>query len=230
MGYADESDTLPVFATAAHCGPSPMQVDSVLWFQDEFSPTTALDSMRALIGHEIADSAGFPCLKPVKMCSYADVALNKLTTSDWAFGHVAKPFVGCSPICDTTNFRTFHIDTLTPYYVIDGVHSLPFQINEEVAKIGARTGWTGATTTDTCRDGKMGDYVWPCQVLVEVMTTDFGDSGAPVLADIHGEDSTVTFGGIVIGKDSKIKNTTIFTPWPNITLKYPSLRPYDSLP
>ncbi len=216
-------DTLPVFLTASHCGPRPMAVDSVLWFQADAPPRTPLDTLNSLIGHEIVDSAGFPCPTGQKTCSYADVAVNRLTTANWAFRRVAKTHWGCSPICDLTDPWTWVIDTLDSYYVVDGVHSMQFVFDEVVQKIGAGTAWTGWGVTDTCAHVTWGNYVWLCQVEAGDMASDAGDSGAPLLTDVHFQDSTVVAGGIVIGKGKK-NNTTVFTPWPNIAVKYPELR------
>ena len=226
-GYMDETDTLPIFITASHCGPRRNTTDTVLWFQNANAPRTALDSSSALIGHEIADSAGFACQRNM-ICSYADLAVNALTTTNWA-ERVAKPFGGCAgTACDLTDYRIFTIDTLTPYYIIDEVHPNQFVVEENVSKIGATTGWTGGVVSRTCIHVTQDNaYVYLCQVEMTDTPSDGGDSGAPVLVNPSNprEDPTAMLGGIVIAKAKvKGKDVAYFTPWPSIALQYPKLR------
>lgn len=202
-----------------------MAVDGGSWFQDASYPHNAADSASSFIGYEIADPAGFLCVK--KLCSYTDVSLSRLTTTNAAPGWVAKTLWGCSPVCDLNDPWTFVVDTIQPHYVIDGTHPLPFQTGEVVQKIGTTTAWTGWVVSSACVDaGWNNSYVYPCQVGAELMKSDQGDSGAPLLTDVHGQDSTVTIGGVVIGKLNRVNNSTVFTPWNLIAQQYPTLRPF----
>jgi hypothetical protein len=226
-GWMGEIDTLPVFITASHCGPRPMARDSVQWFQNAFSPTTALDSANARIGHEIADSAGFACLKH-QICSYADVAVNKLTTTNWVLALVARPILGCSGACNVNDYHYWTIDTVDPKYVFDAVHSTQFAVNENVSEIGAVTGWMGGSVSNACVDITQDNtYVYPCQVEMQDTPSDLGDSGGPILVNPFNprQDSTVMLGGIIMAK-GKVQNQrkSYFTPWANIALQYPKLR------
>jgi len=205
------------FLTASHCSSNPFFVDSTKQYQNRY-PITHQDSLAiSSIGQEVADTVNAcPKHSHATWCSYTDAAVYQFTgdTANWVLGRVALPSLGCSPgPCGVVQ-----IDSTHPNWAIDSTHNVTV-VGDLVSVIGEKSGWNQGFVQKTCVD----TYVSQVAELLCQEATDFvadsGDSGGPILLHIDNpsQDTSVTLGGIFVGKSQKY---SVYTPWNNISAKY----------
>ena len=211
------------FVTNSHCSSQQWALDNTKWYQNR-APLTHAESLSiSSIGFEVADSAmmcraGFGS----QPCSRADASVYRATLGpgEWYFKRIARPVSGCFPPCTPPPPLT--ISDSTPFWSIVRTRT-SIAVNDLVSKIGQKTGWTQSYV----RFINMKVF-YPDGALLNQAFSDYGDdagdSGAPVLLDIlGGTDTTVTLGGIHVGRTSD-GVYAVFSPWSGILQMYPGLR------
>jgi len=210
------------FVTASHCSSHRFVLDSTKQYQN-YAPLTHAESLSiSSIGFEVADSStSCHCLPGSCPCSYADAAVYRATLGpgDWYFKRIAQPVSGCLPSCTPP---VLTIDPTRPFWSI--VRTEPnISVGQLVSKIGQKTGWTQSYVRFINQKVFVPGGSYNGQVFSDY-GSEGGDSGAPVLLDIHGgTDTTVTLGGLHWGKTAD-SAYAIFSPWSGILQMYPGLR------
>jgi hypothetical protein len=198
LGFNAEQGGLKYFVTASHCSVSEAQVDTVSFWQNGFNP--AFPDLR--VGVEAKDPAfraGLPGCPSGHLCRYSDATLVKYdvqSDSISSIGIIAR--VDPSPF-DPETTSPFIIWYQPPLRVIANATSV--FINDNLIKVGMRTGWTGGTVINTCMTAvsTIANRSYVCQGRVSAHSEQ-GDSGSPVfMLDAGGEE--VYLYGVLHGGD-----------------------------
>lgn len=165
------------FLTNSHC----TQARGVVNSTNIYQPTRTTSSNR--IGIEVKDPAllsGGVC-PPAYYCRYSDAAVITYYTATGDFGKLARPAARSTSTSGTTT-----LDSSTPRITVSSMVSYPYE-GETLDKIGAATGWTTGTVTESCVDIDAGGGImlW-CQDKVAAGAW-HGDSGSPVFYYVNGQ-------------------------------------------
>ncbi|HEY9226826.1 MAG TPA: hypothetical protein VIP11_09280 [Gemmatimonadaceae bacterium] len=198
------------FIAAAHCSADTWNTNFDDWYYQPRSDTNP-----TIVANELFDPPGGTCpiLWPCGTYRFSDANLNILSTayaSKWRRGLLARPRnrVGNGAAGDTT------LSSTRPYLYVVGTVNDVVQ-GQVIDKIGATTGWTFGTVTNTCQDYIEHIYD-PSQQMVRCsykasVRADGGDSGGPMFT-WDGEDGVLAYGILFAesGPDSW------FSKWPNV--------------
>jgi len=166
FGALDPSESYAErFVVNSHCTSIRAQNDGDTIAQPTMSGT--------VFGLEILDPPGWLC--GTDECRHADAALIDAHV-DLAFGTIARTVDSTG--CDQCS-ASIEVDTSDPTIEITGRLDHTFE-NEELHKIGRKTGWTYGVVEDTCVDVTT-TFKKLCSDRVDY-SSDGGDSGAPVFA------------------------------------------------
>ncbi|HZF10211.1 MAG TPA: hypothetical protein VFE33_15590 [Thermoanaerobaculia bacterium] len=184
IGFAAQRDGVAGLVTASHCT------------SNLFNPDT--DPVFQLYPRQIAtasvDPDAYTC--GIYRCRGADAAFFSSTNvAPMGVGLIARTTApnGGGP---GGGIGSFTIDQNHPYWYITGEEQENLYVGQRVDKLGATTGWTYGSITDTCVDR----YYWPntkmrCAYEANYVS-DSGDSGGPVFVITDWDYSNVTLAGI----------------------------------
>jgi hypothetical protein len=163
--------------TNSHCTKYRGQVNSTNFYQ----PTRTTSSNRFAI--EVKDPAlltGGACPSGYQ-CRYSDAAVGTYYTATGDFGKLARPAARSTSASGTTT-----LDSSTPRITVSSMAPYPYE-GETLDKVGAATGWTTGTVTESCVDivAEPGILLW-CQDKVGAGAW-HGDSGSPVFYYVNGQ-------------------------------------------
>ena len=182
-----------VFVSNSHCSRIPYSTDYAVWGQPD-----SLDDQH--VGYETFDPETRRCSKWRPFfrhdCRESDAALIAVTAdSGIALGDIARTTErkDCASDCK------IKIDPANPVIRIGSARRTNM-VNDELDKVGAKTGWTYGDVKETCKDKRQegGVYVL-CSDMISFKVRE-GDSGAPVF-EYYSDAGTAQLRGVVWGRD-----------------------------